>query len=127
MEPRHRWIPTEIQQIILDWMLELHRADAIQAYEAAWSDSIRRTAVTMICEDIRSNPPTYQFDVLTQRRSHLRLAIVLPDCNPVSVQLGNRIPEASLIAFRRRARACCPAAAAEIRVITTQGGFPDPE
>ena len=117
MDPR--WIPAELQQIILNWVTELHRADAIQAYEAAWSDPVRRAAATIICEDVRSNPPTYQFDVLTQRRSHLRLSIVLQDCNPASVQLGRRIPETSLIACSRRARACCPAAAAEIRVIAS--------
>jgi hypothetical protein len=127
MEPRQRWIPTEIQQLILGWITELHRADAIQRYEMAWSDVARRATAAIICEDIRSNPPTYQFDVLTQRRSHLRLAIMLPDCNPASVQLGRLIPETSMVAFRRRARACCPAAAAEIRVVGTQGGFPDPE
>jgi hypothetical protein len=105
----------------MDWVWELHRYDATERFTAIHAEESHRVAMRSICYDIRCNPPTYQFDILTQRGSHLRLALMLPDCNPGAAQLGMRIPESSIVASHRRTRACQPAEAAEIRVIGTPG------
>lgn len=116
-----RWIPDDIQRLIMNWVWELHRYDATERFTAIHAEESHRAIMRAICYDIRCNQPTYQFDILTQRGSHLRLALMLPDCNPGAVQLGMRIPESSIVASHRRARACQPAETAEIRVIGAPG------
>lgn len=122
--PSHRWIPDEIQRLIMVWVQELHRADATERFNAIHAEASHSAAMRAICYDIHCNPPTYQFDILTQRRNHLRLSLMLPDCNPSAAQLGLHIPEASIVASRRRVRACRPAETAEIRIIGASGTPP---
>lgn len=116
-----RWIPDDVQRLIMNWVWELHRYDATERFNAIYAEEAHRIAMRAICYDIHCNQPTYYFNILTQRGSHLRLALMLPDCNPQTVQLGMRIPESSIITSNRRALSCQPAEMAEIRVIGTSG------
>ena len=97
-------IPSVILHQITAWMLEFDRADAIERYKTC--NITQRENMKYICEDIRFNTPAYQFDILTQSHSHLRLSMYLPDCNPSKLFTGLHIPESHIVQIRRRCLSC---------------------
>lgn len=96
-------IPTTVLRIIYDFMLEFHRADAVERFRMGQQ---LREPMARICDDIRHNPPTYQLDMLTQGHAHMRLRIYLYDCDPHRIQRTMRIPASQLIGIRRCSLAC---------------------
>ena len=98
-------LPSPVRRIIEAWTLDFERAEAHARMEAIWAEETHRTQMRHICEDIRMNPPTYVFDILTQRNAHVRMPVTLPDCDPHRVRTGLRIPESHIVSWQRRTRA----------------------
>ena len=108
MDPGHA-MPVAVLQIIKNYVWEFHRADAIERYTKLSAESHIRSCIGQICEDIRHNTPTYQFNILTSRNSNLRLRLFLPDCNPNAMHTGLRIPESHIVSIQRRSLSLHPA------------------
>ena len=98
-------LPEVLHAMILAWVREFNRRDAMDRYPPPLD---HQAAMSHVREDIRMNPPTYLFQVLTVHRAHLQLAIHLPDCNPARVHTGLRIPESHIVAWSRRVLAIPP-------------------
>ena len=71
-------LPIDVVNIILKYVLEFHRRDAIErigifrsSYSAIW---------TPICSDIRSNVPRYNIYLTTHSGSPLYVSIYSPNC-----------------------------------------------
>jgi hypothetical protein len=97
-------LPSPLRRLIDVWTLDFERADA-QERLAAYQD---RAPLRRLCEAIRSNQPTYVFEIRTQRGAHIHMPITLPDCDPSRVRTGMRIPESHIVTWRRRANILHP-------------------
>jgi hypothetical protein len=95
-------LPSPVRRLIEAWTLDFERADAHARME---TNGTHRTAMRYIAEEIRVNPPTYMFDILTHSRAHIRMPVVLPDCDPHRVRTGLRLPESHIVTWTRRVRA----------------------
>jgi hypothetical protein len=92
-------IPSPIVEIIINWTLEFHRADAIQRtyiFRSIFDDPMKR-----ICEDIRMNTPIYKFSIHTQSGQILYLNLFLPNCDPYRVR-PHQVPESHIDGYTRR-------------------------
>ena len=108
-----RPLPESIERLLCEWLYEFHRRDAMDQLPAPPE---HRAAMQLLREDIRMNPPTYIFQILTVHRAHLQLQIHLPDCNPTHVQTGLRIPASHIVTWHRRVS---PFPAAMLRILQT--------
>jgi hypothetical protein len=91
-------LPSPVRRLIEAWTLDFERADAHDRMQASGD---HRAALRHVVEDIRRNPPTYMFDILTQSRAHVRMPVTLPDCDPQRVRTGLRLPESHIVAWKR--------------------------
>jgi hypothetical protein len=98
-------LPSPVRRLVEGWTLEFERADAHARLEAIWAHEAHRAAMRHICEDVRMNPPTYVFDILTRHGAHIQMPLALPDCDPQRVRTGLRLPESHIATWRRRIRA----------------------
>ena len=104
MEPvsvAHR-IPVEIIHIILRWVTELHRVDAV--LRAAEFKTFHRDAWATIMSDVRANTPRYtvrlSFDA---SEVELDISLYLPDCDVWRLGARRDWPPAAIEGARRRA------------------------
>ena len=98
-------LPSPVRRHLEAWTLEFERAEAHVRMEAIWAHEAHRAALRHVCEDIRMNPPTYVFDILTRHGAHIRMPLTLPDCDPYRIRSGLHIPESHISTWHRRVRA----------------------
>ncbi len=94
-------LPPELSKRIIGWVYEFIRVEAIErahTIRTCYGNQMR-----LVHEDIRSNVPTYAFQILTQSRRNLSLSLSLPSCDPDKVRTDMRIPESHICSFRRKA------------------------
>jgi hypothetical protein len=96
-------LPDSIERLLHEWLYEFYRRDAMDLLPPP---PAHRVAMQLLREDIRMNPPTYIFQILTVHRAHLQLQMHLPDCNPQQVHTGLRVPVSHIVSWHRCARAC---------------------
>jgi hypothetical protein len=89
-------IPSPIERIIFDWVMEFNRADAMDR-TAAFRETYRESML-IICEGIEANFPIYKFTIHTPSSHLLQLNICLPDCDPQKVR---SLPETRVVSFLR--------------------------
>ena len=92
------FIPSPIIEIIIDWTLEFHRADAIERTHGF--RTFYDTQFKSICEDIRMNTPVYTFFIEAQSHT-IHLNIFLPNCDPYKVK-PHQVPESHIQGYKRR-------------------------
>ena len=107
-------LPESIERLLWEWLYEFHRRDAMDRLPAPPE---HRAAMQLLREDIRMNPPTYIFQILTVHRAHLQLQMHLPDCNPATVHTGLRIPVSHILTWRRRVSPFPPMSSVMMRTL----------
>ena len=92
-------LPSELQNIIVRWVCEFNRVDAIErmaTFRIAYGDIMRH-----VVNDIRNNVPLYVFHILTCSKHVISISLILPHCDPYSVDLRHRIPESHICSYVR--------------------------
>ena len=92
-------LPSELQNIIVRWVCEFNRVDAIErmpAFRCTYGETMRR-----VFDDIRNNAPLYVFHILTSSKHVISISLILPQCDPYSVDLRHRIPESHICSYVR--------------------------
>uniref|UniRef100_A0A6C0D9L9 Uncharacterized protein n=1 Tax=viral metagenome TaxID=1070528 RepID=A0A6C0D9L9_9ZZZZ len=97
-------VPSPVRRIIWCWKIEFDRLDALERLFHFTMQPATQQMWQYICEDIRTNTPTYVFDILTCSGTHIAWPMCLYDCDPHKVQTGYRIPISHIVTWRRRAK-----------------------
>jgi len=92
-------LPSDVQNIIVRWVCEFNRVDAIDrlaAFRIVYGETMRH-----VVDDIRNNVPLYAFHILTCSKRVISISLMLPQCDPYSVDLRYRIPESHICSYAR--------------------------
>ena len=94
-------LPLEVENIILKWVVEFHRVDAIERYKYHLENY--KSHMNVICEDIRLNVPYYTFGILYPNDRCLNISLFACEMNPLKTASEVLRMPTSLISYRRRA------------------------
>ena len=94
-------LPLEVENIIQKWVVEFHRADAIERYKHHLENY--KSYMSVICEDIRLNVPYYTFGILYPNDRCLNISLFACEMNPLKTASEVLRMPTSLITYRRRA------------------------
>jgi len=92
-------LPSELQEIIGQWVCEFDRVDAMErmaVFRTHYDEAMRS-----IVHDIKNNVPLYVFNIVTSSKKNICISLMLPTCDPGKVDLSHRIPESCIVSYTR--------------------------
>ena len=92
-------LPSPVRHIVERWTHEFNRVDMMERF--ASKNQGNQEQMARLREELCAKPPYYRFTILTQTGAHLRITLMLPDCDTARVRTDQRIPEAHIMFSER--------------------------